>query len=580
MKKNLRIVSAAAAALLAVAPVAAAGVVAPTAVVSAAGAGSQTPAAPTKVTANIGTVMLDRASNTPFSVKLNDTQRSVLAAATGVKDAEINSIVVVKAQNNPDGTITQTLNFTLKGHAEVYTTEVTAKFASQQGTPYFYQTSDKTILNPGDTVSLDTIANGFTPASLLNAVAGEKGIVAATTSDASNDKATITTTASDVESQLIAQGLKRASNGDFDYPANGFNLKLTAKSENGQTATITVRINSKVNYNAPAFVINGTVYYSGNIEAESTINGPITTNNNIYVNGLDKNGKYSESAVKSAVVAHVQSAYGNNKHAVKVSELNDNDATKALINKSKISVDSSSVKSEPGIYPVVVTATNPAGLTSKITVKVIINGSEHEAPVQYAKADNTKVYNINGNVVSETTTTLKKDQAVKTYDSVTIDDVQYTQINSENSNQWVKASDLTATKPDTTVPSQPKNIMHNAYYYDKDAKRVGTDKLTRYNSVNVAMSTTTIKGKAYYEVIENGKATGKFINADNIDGTKRTLKHNAYVYKTSKKRANKVVLKKGEEVTTYGGTYTFKNGKQYYKIGNNTDKTYVKASNF
>ena len=137
-----------------------------------------------------------------------------------------------------------------------------------------------------------------------------------------------------------------------------------------------------------------------------------------------------------------------------------------------------------------------------------------------------------------------------------------------------------ANGKDMTVPSQSKTIMHNAYYYDKNAKRVGTDKLTRYNSVTVAMSTTTINGKAYYEVVENGKATGKFINADNIDGTKRTLKHNAYVYKTSKKRANKVVLKKGTEVTTYGGTYTFKNGKQYYKIGNNTDKTYVKASNF
>ena len=150
-------------------------------------------------------------------------------------------------------------------------------------------------------------------------------------------------------------------------------------------------------------------------------------------------------------------------------------------------------------------------------------------------------------------------------------------------------NDATATLPvtvnvpngkDMTVPSQSKTVMHNAYFYDKDAKRVGTDKLTRYNSVSVAMSTTTIKGKAYYEVIENGKATGKFINADNIDGTKRTLKHNAYVYRSSKKRANKLVLKKGEEVTTYGGTYTFKNGKQYYKIGNDTKKTYVKASNF
>ena len=142
---------------------------------------------------------------------------------------------------------------------------------------------------------------------------------------------------------------------------------------------------------------------------------------------------------------------------------------------------------------------------------------------------------------------------------------------------------VTVTVPNgkvTTVPSQTKTIMHNAYYYDKDAKRVGTDKVTRYNTVTVATSTTTINGKAYYEVVENGKATGKFINADNIDGTKRTLKHNAYVYKTSKKRANKVTLKKGTEVTTYGGTYTFKNGKQYYKIGNNTEKTYVKASNF
>ena len=140
---------------------------------------------------------------------------------------------------------------------------------------------------------------------------------------------------------------------------------------------------------------------------------------------------------------------------------------------------------------------------------------------------------------------------------------------------------VTVTVPNgKVVASVSKTIMHNAYYYDKDAKRVGTDKVTRYNTVTVATSTTTINGKAYYEVVENGKATGKFINADNIDGTKRTLKHNAYVYKSSKKRANKVVLKKGTEVTTYGGSYTFKNGKQYYKIGNNTEKTYVKASNF
>lgn len=133
----------------------------------------------------------------------------------------------------------------------------------------------------------------------------------------------------------------------------------------------------------------------------------------------------------------------------------------------------------------------------------------------------------------------------------------------------------------TVVPSQSKTIMHNAYYYDKDAKRVGTDKVTRYNAVTVAMNTTKLaNGISYYEVIENGKATGKYINADNIDGTKRTLKHNAYVYKSSKKRADKVVLKKGTEVITYGNPYTFKNGKKYYKIGADTKKTYVRVENF
>ena len=138
-----------------------------------------------------------------------------------------------------------------------------------------------------------------------------------------------------------------------------------------------------------------------------------------------------------------------------------------------------------------------------------------------------------------------------------------------------------ANVADPVVPSQPKTIMHNAYYYKEDGTtRANNDKAKRYESVNVAMSTKKIGNKDFYEVIKDGKATGMYINADNIDGTKRTLKHNAYVYKTSKKRANKVVLKKGDTVVTYGGTYTFKNGKQYYKIGDNTHKTYVKASNF
>ena len=135
--------------------------------------------------------------------------------------------------------------------------------------------------------------------------------------------------------------------------------------------------------------------------------------------------------------------------------------------------------------------------------------------------------------------------------------------------------------PKTEEKGVDKTIMHNAYYYDKDGQRVGKGKITRYETVSVVEKTVSINGQSYYK-LANTTIDGKdvYVNADNIDGTKRTLKHNAYVYASSKKRANKQVLKKGTEVTTYGAPYTFKNGKKYYKINNDKVKTYVKASNF
>ena len=229
-----------------------------------------------------------------------------------------------------------------------------------------------------------------------------------------------------------------------------------------------------------------------------------------------------------------------------------------------------------------------AGSNNLVNVNQIVAALNNYKPFELSRGDNGNVTStsLTSPITAEEVTNQLKKQ------NITVDGAGYftapTSLSlsftaTANNSNASAALPVTVSIPNgkvTTVPSQSKTIMHNAYFYDKNAKRVGTDKLTRYNSVTVAMSTTKIGDKTYYEVVEHDKATGKFINADNIDGTKRTLKHNAYVYKTSKKRANKVVLKKGQEVTTYGGTYTFKNGKQYYKIGNNTDKTYVKASNF
>ena len=567
MKKNLRIVSAAAAALLAVAPVAA----------SAVSTVSADTVQPAETTVKVpGVITLDRGSNTQFSLSLNQTQKDSLLQQIGgmPAGAEVTNVKVTSVTAaGTDGKFTQSFTFdVVNGNTTVKTGvkgEATAQFASQQGTPYFYNIKDNTVIDNGSTVKLNNIANGFSASDLLKEI---RDNYAWKTSDASGSKAEMTTTVSDVESQLVAQGLKRASNGDFDYPANGFNLKLSAKSENGNTASITVRINADVNYNAPVFVVDGKVYQNNEV-----VDGFLrdTKDNKVIVNN-----KLNDKAVTAAVTAYVQSAYGNSYDKT----ASDLAAHQQKVSASSLKIDSSKVNaSVAGVYPVVVSATNPAGYTSKITLYVAVMGPTEKAPQEYVKADNTKVYNINGNVVSEAANVpaLAKGAAVYTFGKVTVNGVEYTRINSENSNLFVKSSDLTATKPDTTVPSQPKTIMHNAYFYKEDGTtRANNDKAKRYESVTVAMSTKKIGDKNFYEVIKDGKATGTYINADNIDGTERTLKHNAYVYKTSKKRANKVVLKKGDKVVTYGGTYTFKNGKQYYKINNNTEKTYVKASNF
>ena len=230
-----------------------------------------------------------------------------------------------------------------------------------------------------------------------------------------------------------------------------------------------------------------------------------------------------------------------------------------------------------------------AGSNNLVNVNQIVAALNNYKPFELSRGDNGNVTStsLTSPITAEEVTNQLKKQ------NITVDGAGYftapTSLSlsftaTANNSNASAALPVTVSIPNgkvTTVPSQSKTIMHNAYFYDKNAKRVGTDKVTRYNTVTVSMNKTKFSnGIEYYEVIENGKATGKFINADNIDGTKRTLKHNAYVYASSKKRANKVVLKKGETVTTYGGSYTFKNGKKYYKIGNDTKKTYVKVANF
>ena len=240
-----------------------------------------------------------------------------------------------------------------------------------------------------------------------------------------------------------------------------------------------------------------------------------------------------------------------------------------------VSVDTSKVNTAvAGRYPVTVSATNAAGNTTKVTFFLTVGEPGATYVTVQADIDAVPVYEITGNnVVTDTKTTVKNGTQVATFGTVTVNGKSYTRINSADSTKFVETKYVDGSvKP---VAPVAKKVMHNSYIYDKNHKRIGTNVLAAYSTVNVYGTTTKLAdGSLVYKIGDN-----QYVMADNIDGTARVLSHNAYVYKTSKKRADRRVLKKGSTVVTYGSPYTFKNGKAYYRIGG-PKKQYVKVANF
>ena len=126
-----------------------------------------------------------------------------------------------------------------------------------------------------------------------------------------------------------------------------------------------------------------------------------------------------------------------------------------------------------------------------------------------------------------------------------------------------------------------KTIMHNALAYDKDGNSTG-HKYYVYGSVHVDPKLVTINGSQYYKVTDKDE----YIKVTNIDGVTRKITHNAYIYRTSTQRtpygmtanSKKWKFYKGETVTTYGGSYKFKNGKRYFRVGG-PRKQYIRSYN-
>ncbi|KJY62985.1 Surface layer protein HAP50 [Lactobacillus helsingborgensis] len=593
MKKNLRIVSAAAAALLAVAPVAATGVstvFAADTPVSVDGSTTTNTAnvakltlnvtnaaslvgndSPSKVAASISTTTLPTGATVVpakaqiFAVKADDTVATTPTTDKLVGGQKYVAKVVVSITGltslagKTNGLTVNDKAYDVNGSGiatgiELTSSPFTVPDSTLKGAPYVtYKDNGKDVI--ADTGSVDLDSNSYS----VKGVADK--IDASRTSNGTNGKYTASVsvkgdgaaTASflnleqDVKDALTAAGVTVKADGSFDKPAAPFTVTTHVFATNGKTATFTVRVNPSATVGDPTFpkITYNSQKYFGTQTIDSI--------GDAKFNYVPVNGVVDTKAIQDAFTTTVS----------------DTDPTVMIP-----TVDASKVNTKvAGKYPVTVSATNAEGKTTKVTFMLTVGVKGAEYKTVQSDGD-IPVYKIDGNVVTDSKTTVKNGDTIAVFgDPIKVGEKSYTRINSADSDLYVESKYVDGSfKPADKVK---KTVMHNSYIYDKDHKRVGTDMLRAYSTVEVIGAATKLAdGSLVYQIGDN-----QFVMADNIDGTSRTLTHNAYVYKTSKKRADGRVLKAGTKVTTYGSPYTFKNGKAYYRIGG-PKKQYVKVANF
>ena len=124
------------------------------------------------------------------------------------------------------------------------------------------------------------------------------------------------------------------------------------------------------------------------------------------------------------------------------------------------------------------------------------------------------------------------------------------------------------------TPSEPETsgyVMKKAYIYNKKGERQRGYYAAYYGIKYYGSTVTLDNGKTALKVGDD-----RYVMASNVLANSRVMKHNAYIYNHSGRRANWRVLRKGTPIKTYGSKFNI-NGKSYYRIGKGL---YVKVANF
>ena len=187
---------------------------------------------------------------------------------------------------------------------------------------------------------------------------------------------------------------------------------------------------------------------------------------------------------------------------------------------------------------------------------------------------NAYVYTIKG-TRDWTSAKLIKGARQATYGSqVTIKGKKYYMIgfNAKGEAKYVKAGNFVVREV-----GLKKRLMRNTYTYNGRGQKITSiAKFKAGSYLTVYGRAVTIGKTKFYRY-----ATNKYVKADSIDGTVKTLKHNAYVYSAAGRRIKtEATRRKWTRVTAYGSAVTIK-GKKYYMIGfSGNTPLYLKAGNF
>lgn len=584
MKKNLRIASAAAAALLAVAPVAASAVNPANASVSFDNtqSGAPTPVSATKVAVNVnlGNIAGKKPSQVAAAAKVSASVNGLSNVATAgnltykfykvtdgtvsptamadtdtfdagtyvveVDGLKINGLINNTSYTAQDGNFAAAADYNASSKTKLsgsdlqseqkYSDSFTVTDSKLQGTPYFFKKGEAS--NPGSAVMSGSVSvtpsNGKVSLDDVRTAIKNAYDAKVDYGSATSDKATVNLTDADInnaiKAALATANVTLDSNDQFNVPANSVNVNVTVTASNGKQATlpITVNFGESTNNNTkdyPQMTVDSSKQsFTGNNNTYS----PVITNDS-WAN-VDVNGKVDTKAIENAFKAQVSGSDSTN---------------------LPVSVDTSKVNTAvAGTYPVTVSAKNAAGYTTKVTFNLVVG--HLGAKYQTTKQDGN-VYSINGNRVNQTNDTVKAGDNIATFDTVTVDGKEYVRINKSNSNQFVDASIFTKPAEEKTVS---ETVMYKSAIYNKDGKTTGKH-ISGYTDTDFAAD----KDGKPVEVTINGskflKLAGDkgYVRTRNVFGSEMTLKKNAYVYKSNGRRANKKLLKKGSTITVFGGQY-------------------------